>query len=221
VPIAEINHKIKLMLAKLSWLLSALLHPLLLPTLASLLLLYVLSPSGFIINVSVKPFLVLIIFILTFLLPMTGILIYYWGNNSLSKLAMQSRQERLIPFALTTIAYILSTFFLSYSPIVKAFPLIVSLLASISLTLALITIITIYWKISAHSTGIAGIVGFLLGIAYKYAEPTLLMPTLAIVLLAGLLMTARLYLDAHTPAQIGAGAYLGFVIQFIAVLLLS
>jgi membrane-associated phospholipid phosphatase len=90
-------------------------------------------------------------------------------------------------------------------------------LASISLSLALVTLISVFWKISAHSVGISGIAGFLFGFYYKYADQQLFYPILAIILIAGLLMSARLALNAHNPMQIFVGALLGWSISFGAI----
>lgn len=75
-------------------------------------------------------------------------------------------------------------------------------------TFALFTtfLITLYWKISAHATAIGGMIGGMMGISQQFH----LIPAYGLIaafLLAGLIGSARLYLNAHTPAQI----YLGFI----------
>ncbi len=65
-----------------------------------------------------------------------------------------------------------------------------------------------YWtKISLHAGGVGMLVGFAL--AYSFEQSLLtLWPLYGVVLLAGLILMARIYLGKHTPQQ----AYLGFVI---------
>jgi membrane-associated phospholipid phosphatase len=90
-------------------------------------------------------------------------------------------------------------------------------LSSITFSIAIVTLITVFWKISAHSVGICGVIGFMFGFYQKYADPLLFYPILAIILLAGILMSARLYLNAHTPAQVFAGGLLGLTISFTTI----
>jgi membrane-associated phospholipid phosphatase len=93
----------------------------------------------------------------------------------------------------------------------------VVILAAVSVCIGLVTLITLFWKISAHAVGTGGLLGFLFGIVYSFAAVELLYPTLVCVLAAGLLLSARLYLNAHTPAEVGAGFLLGLTICFTAV----
>lgn len=75
--------------------------------------------------------------------------------------------------------------------------------------------ITFMWKISAHAAGIAGCLGFIL--AYKHAfqaTNTLFWPLVIAVALTGLVSWARLYLNAHKPAEVLGGLLLGFIISY-------
>jgi membrane-associated phospholipid phosphatase len=60
--------------------------------------------------------------------------------------------------------------------------------------------------------GISGVTGFLMGFYYHYAAVEYFYPMLAVIVLGGFLMSARLYLNAHTPAQVLAGALLGLAV---------
>jgi membrane-associated phospholipid phosphatase len=87
----------------------------------------------------------------------------------------------------------------------------------VSVCIGLVTLITLFWKISAHAVGTGGLLGFLFGIVYSFAATELLYPTLVCVLATGLLLSARLYLNAHTPVEVGAGFLLGLTVCFTAV----
>lgn len=77
-----------------------------------------------------------------------------------------------------------------------------------ALALAIVTGINFFWKISAHATGISGLLGATLYIGFKCG---VFNPPLYVVLIicCGLVCAARLQLDAHTPAQLIAGTALG------------
>jgi len=197
---------------------SAFCHPLLLPTGACAYMFYVMPIKPLWVPESMKGYLLLVIFMMTFIAPMLGIVLYYL-NGTVKTFMMDSRQDRLMPFVLTTCLYAMATYLFATSQAFSLVPLLAWFIGGITLTLAFITCITFYWKISAHSTGIMGIVGFWFGVAYRYQDTGLLYPIAAMLLLAGVLMSARMYLQAHTPAQILAGGAIGLVVNLCAVLI--
>lgn len=183
--------------------------------------------------------LLLMIFILTFLLPLlfTYFLLQYGPLGApapknaadetgepgeagqeplLQRLQMQDRSQRFVPFLFTTFIYGADTFLFTRN--LSNLYLSVVILAAVSVCIGLVTLITLFWKISAHAVGVGGLLGFLLGIVYQFAAVELFYPTLVCLLAAGLLLTARLYLNTHTPAQVGAGFLLGLAICFTAVI---
>ena len=128
---------------------------------------------------------------------------------------MKSKEERVIPFIFITIYYGLCSYlFLAQWKFNIIFSVI---LLSITITIFLITLITIVWKISAHSTGIVGALGFILAVNLKYPDNQLLYPVLAMVVLAGLVMSSRLQLNDHDSSEVYVGALLGFVVSFGAI----
>jgi len=72
------------------------------------------------------------------------------------------------------------------------------------------TVITFFYKISIHSLAWGGVVGILLSMN-RMVEGTLLIPTIVAIVLAGLVMSARLFLNAHTLREVLSGALTGFV----------
>jgi membrane-associated phospholipid phosphatase len=133
-------------------------------------------------------------------------------------LQMTNRKDRLLPFAFISIFYVLVTvLFHRQLPLNN---LLSATLIGMTLVVVLTNLITLFWKISAHSAGIAGLVGFCLVYSMKFAgSNSLLFPLLASVLLMGVIMWARLYLNAHKPTEIIAGGILGLVICFSAIYL--
>jgi len=63
-------------------------------------------------------------------------------------------------------------------------------------------------------------IGALAGIIIKFGETSLFIPLLYIIILAGYLIAARLQLNAHTPAQVGAGFLLGVILSVSSVMIL-
>ncbi len=153
------------------------------------------------------------ILIATFLVPALFIYILYQVEGSgVGSLALEEQRERTLPYVVTTVVYAAFTYFFSWR--LSELSTIYLILGSITVAVALVTIINLFWKISAHSVGISGMAGSLIGIHYKYAESQLFYPILLSIVIAGMLMTARLSLNAHTPLQVMAGCLLGLFVSF-------
>jgi hypothetical protein len=213
---------------RLANILSAVLHPLLMPTMASAILFYWASPAFQLldtinessnvhilgVSLSVKAGLLLLIFNFTYLIPVYLIYVLY-RFGSLKSLKMETLAERRQPYLLTTIVYTLVTLFFAFK--VVQVPELTVLQGAITFAVAMVGYISLYWQISAHATGIGGVVGTILIMAFKFGIPTLLYPTLWCILLAGWLCAARLHLNAHTTDQIGAGFSLGFLSSVLCI----
>jgi membrane-associated phospholipid phosphatase len=202
----------------LAYLISAFCHPLLLPTAVCAVCFYAVPLEMFVLPQTLKAFWLLIMAIMTFIVPMVGILLYYF-IGSIQSLSMADRKDRLYPFILTTCVYAMSTWLLMQDVRLAYLPLLAWFLGGVTVTLAVVTCITFYWKVSAHSAGMMGVVGLWAGLAYRFSEPNLLYLAMGTLVLAGIVMSARLYLNAHTPNQISVGAVLGFGINYVCTLL--
>lgn len=162
--------------------------------------------------------LLVLIFIGTFGVP--ALLIYYlYRSGYVRTLQLTTLTDRRVPFFLTALVYTFLTFLFAFRMelISTIAPEIAVLLGSISLSILLVGLISLYWQISAHSVGISGVVGIIAGIMLKFSQTDLFFPLLLSVLLTGFVGSARLKLNAHTPAQIGAGVVLGLSVSLVAV----
>jgi MFS family permease len=226
----------------LAQLLSGVLHPLLMPTMLHAVL-FTCTPT--VLGQVDEPTqwrLLLVIFILTFLVPLffTFFLLQYglagswsWPRSTpaeeipfpagadqtslFGRLQMQDRSRRFVPFLFTTFIYGADTFLFTRN--LSALHLSVVILGAMSVCIGLVTVITLFWKISAHGVGIGGMIGFLFGIGYSFTAVELLYPVVITILVAGMLLSARLYLNSHTPAETGSGFLLGLFICFTAVVI--
>jgi hypothetical protein len=151
-------------------------------------------------------------FILTCLLPITAIWIMM-KKGDVKDLNIDNPRERTIPYLYSALGFGFWSYLLVH--ILHA-PVFISCVAiGATLAIGLVAIINHWWKISAHLTGLGGLVGgvltYCLGLG---AYPT--WGTLCLFLgLSWLLMWARLYLDAHTAAQVCTGWLLGMICTFV------
>ena len=119
------------------------------------------------------------------------------------------KQDRVFPVLVTIVGAFIVFYFsrnLPYSNIVRQFYLIMVIMLSGFM------IVTIRWKISMHMTAIGALCGFVFILGMKYLGDVInLLPLL--ILVSGLVASARLYLKQHTPAQV----YVGYIYGATAV----
>ena len=100
-------------------------------------------------------------------------------------------------------------------------PLYIGLIAiGATIAIGIVSIINRRWKISAHLTGFGGLVGGILCFYYGNGMLPGAGTICVLAILSLLLMYARLYLHAHTSAQVCAGWLLGITCTFVPYYLL-
>jgi membrane-associated phospholipid phosphatase len=192
---------------------SVLFHPLLLPTFIFLLVAnfspLAITPLN---SEQGKDYLVWMIFLSTFCLPFLMLVLYILIQQTkwdIKSFVMEENKERVFPFLIIAIFYSAVVYFLKKAPMIN--DTIVIIIASITVVILLIALISSFWKISAHAVGITGLISILTAINNTTPDSVLFYPILILIPLGGLLMSARLYLNAHTPLQILAGCILGII----------
>jgi len=231
---------------KLAKIVSAVFHPLWIPTFLFAIIFRYTPSLATPINQEVMPRMLLVIFALTGIIPLLTLSVmrlpYFmlmarlWtmqmtgeangktvmglrdqiesarNQSIIQSFEMNDRNERVIPFFIITVFYFAVCIMMSNKMGWDSFIILaLTTIAGISL---MVTLVTLKWKISVHSVAVSSVVGFLLAAVFIRAESALLYPLLVCIVAAGSVMSARLYLNVHTPAQVGWGCLLGFVVSF-------
>lgn len=199
---------------KLAHTVSVLFHPLLMPTLGLMFMLY----SGSYISLlpyEAKKLIVIVIAINTFALPLLMIPLFY-RFGIIKSLEMHEPRERIIPLAFTLIPYLFSFYFLQKLPLPS---LLSSFILGASVTILITLIISIWWKISVHLVGIGGLTGFIFAFSNRLYTDVLLFIVIGVAV-AGIVAWARLTLNAHKPSQVYAGFGLGWGIMLLTMFLI-
>ncbi len=166
------------------------------------------------VTTSLKLLILSITFVFTIFLPALNAFILL-KMKRIESLQMHTQSERVVPY-FSTALYYFALFYLFYS---IGFSSIITLLilgGGVSILLTLL--INYKWKISAHMIGVGGLCGALLAIIFKHSIESVWIFYLAIFA-AGLIGFSRLKLNAHTPSQVYSGFVLGFVVEFILLIL--
>ncbi|WP_051052875.1 hypothetical protein [Fulvivirga imtechensis] len=160
----------------------------------------------------------LMVFLLTYVLPLLSVGMLRL-TNTISSLRLVDKRERLMPFLFITIYYAFATYIFAIR--FELGQVFMVIFGSITLSVLLVTIITKFFKVSAHSVGTAGLIGFLLAFHIRYIDSRLILPLVAAFILHGIVSSARLYLHTHDPKEVHFGSLLGFIINFGAVYFLT
>lgn len=183
---------------------TALFHPLLMPLYGLLIIFYAPTMFGYIPD-NQKKYMIIILTSNNILLPL-ALLPYMKWRKLITSWAMTERKERIIPMALTSFFYFVTVFAVVKSGIplfIKAFILATALLSFI------LTIINFWFRISIHSAGTGALTALIILLSFKTHAP--LLPFLLIAfLVSGLVLSSRLWLNAHKPSEVWLGYLAGF-----------
>ncbi len=149
----------------------------------------------------------------TFLIP--GVLIYMMLRvGIISDLSLLKRRDRFAPYTVT----MLSFGFLIYYFYNLGLPMwFLMMLVAPILTMIIATVITVWWKISAHMFGVSSLIGGVMSISYFIEKSNPYFLFMFLFLIAGMIGVSRLILRRHTPNQVYAGFLLGFIVSFTCI----
>jgi hypothetical protein len=189
---------------------SVLLHPMLMATYCCLLIFFGIKNSvyDFMTPTETKWRITLIVFLFSFLFPALNIFILY-KMKRLSSITISNPRERTFPYIMTAIFYF-GLFYLLKD--INIWSSIKVFIIGAGLAILLTAIINLKFKISAHMVGIGGLLGILISLSYltKYDMTSFY---ILVIVLAGCLGFARLYLNEHIPSQLYTGFLLGLLVQ--------
>ena len=155
--------------------------------------------------------------VLTLIIPII-LLLFLWRKGYIDSLHINNAKQRTTPYIYTLICYGFWAYFVRVTVKMPTFMLLVAIGAMVALLA--VTIINHWWKISAHLTGIGGLLGGIFSFALNYSTLPLML-IIIVLLLSLLLMYARLYLQAHTPMQVVCGFLLGLLCTCIPTLIMT
>lgn len=148
----------------------------------------------------------LTVYISTILMPSLLIHLYRrfqgWTSKELGR-----KERRIVPYLISILCYFGCFFLMEY----RNTPRVISIILVAALVIQMVcALINVWWKISTHTAGIGGLAGGL--VVYSIAFSFNPIWWLAfVILLAGMVGTARMILRQHTLAQVVTGFLVGVV----------
>lgn len=193
---------------------SILFHPALIPSWFTLILFSSNTYISLLIPMNLKYILFAMVFITTALFPLLFVAMMA-RRKMIGDIYLKERQDRIYPFAITSLFYFLSYYLIRQLPLYDVFSMF--LLGS-TFIVVFSLLISFFWKISTHLMGIGGLLGGLSGIAIRLNLDFTAMIIYGLIV-SGLLGFARLKLNAHKPFQVYTGFLLGFFVMLTVILL--
>ena len=124
-------------------------------------------------------------------------------------LHVEIREQRFIPYLFTALCYAVAAYYLYYCHSPQWFTMF---MVGSALTVLLMALINLKWKISAHMAGIGGVIALIYQIHVQGLSAFDLFWLLCFnIILAGLLGSARLVRKRHDMWQVLAGVIVGFL----------
>lgn len=187
---------------------SAVFHPLIYPTLASVLLFT--SDTYFsLFEIRAKLYVTGLVFVCSYLVPLLSMPLLL-ASGAISSVTMDSRRERSLPLLVAGVMFYVTYFLLKkYEAIV--FLNIFILTSCITVIAALF--VTYWWKISLHTIGVGGFLAAIIQHGRIYGTDNFWLFAFFLIL-AGIIGSVRLASQAHSPNQVFAGFFSGFLLMF-------
>ena len=196
---------------KLAKIVSVVFHPLFMPVYGLAILI---SAPTFLryLPVEAKRIIFMVVVINNVLIPLS-LLPFLRYRNIISSYHIGDRKERIIPLLTASILYC-TTSFIVFRFQVPFF--LKSFIFATSVVAIVISMINFWWKISIHATGAGALTATVIALAFRMHTP-LTFYLLAVIILSGVILSARLRLNSHNPAQVWTGYLTGFmgIILFI------
>jgi len=191
---------------------SLIFHPLLMPSIGIFLLFHTDTYLSFLSEAG-KNIIYITVFTGTFLIPISFIPLYMF-QKIITDVYMENNRERLVPLFFSAVFYFSTLFLLQRFPAPKP---ISGLVLACAVTILCTLFINMKWKISSHMIGVGGLVGLLISIFIRY-DAAIGLWLIIMLVITGLVGTARLQLNAHSPKQVYSGFIFGMLVTAVIIL---
>ena len=193
---------------KIPQFISVILHPIVIPT-VGLMLYFLVSPINF--ETSQKLSVLSLVFVITYLIPLL-ILVLFKKFKLIDSYKTETIHDRKLPVAIMIVVFYLLGNTLNYIPNLNEVAL---LFYATSLGLILIYILFHFqMKASIHLLSFGIFTGFFMVLSTIHSQ-SYLMIIMFTLLLSGIIASARLHLNAHTPKEIYVGFFIGLIAPIV------
>ncbi len=198
------------MLEKSARIISVIFHPVLIPTLGFILLFNTEFYFSFL-SWEAKRFVLLVLFFTTAVLPMLSVAIL--TLNRKYDVAMKKSNDRVLPLLFSSVFYYLGYLLLSK---IKAYPVFKIYMLAAVLVIIFLMVVSLKWKISTHMAAIGSLTAALLSLSFRTGINPL-WEVLLVVIVSGIIGSARIIAAKHSIWEIVSGYLTGFLIVYLVI----
>jgi hypothetical protein len=201
----------KLIAHLISWIF----HPLFIPLYVTIFLSFI-HPYAFVaLNENRKILKLIFVFVNTALFPGLAVFLM-WRLKFIQSIYLRTQKERIIPYAAAMIFYFWA-WYVSRSLQDKE-EIFTGFLFGSFLTVVAAWMANIYFKVSMHAMAMGGMLFFVLWLSFSDDGTSGLYPSI-ILLITGIVCTARMIVSDHRPFEIYSGLLIGIFCQALATII--
>lgn len=157
-----------------------------------------------------------LVYFFTILLP-TFLIHLYRQSQGWSLIELSYKRRRMVPYAISILCYVVCIWIMRSFNVYHFVP---SILIAALLIQIVCAVINVWWKISTHTAGIGGVTGALVVFSAFFGfNPVWWL--CFVLLLAGVLGTARMTLRQHSLAQVLCGYFVGLVCSVVGIVYIA
>jgi len=199
---------------KLAKIISLVFHPVFIPLYGLIILMSAPTFLGYL-PLEIKKILFIVVLVNNVLIPL-ALLPLYRLRNLISSYTLEDRRERIIPLLTASILYCTTSFIVFNYQIpffLKSFIFATSVLSIV------VSMINFWWKISIHAVGAGALTATVVVLSMKMYTP-LTSYLISVIIVGGLILSSRLKLNSHNPAQVWLGFLIGLLVISLFILLI-
>ncbi len=208
------NAKDSRRLRRAAEILSVVFHPIFIP-LYGLIIIYSSNTLHSFLPLQLKRMIFILVMANNVLLPMALATVLY-ARGAISTFNARDRNERVLLLTFSLVMYSLTAFLLlrmQVPGLFRAFFIAIAVVTLITL------LITVFYRISLHASGIGGLLALVLFMAGLY-HIGMVWQTVAVLLTGSAVLSSRIYLEDHTPAEVWSGFFAGVAIMGLTLFLI-
>jgi len=206
----EVNHTMK----RVAELLSVLFHPVFMP-LYGLFIIYSSHTLHSFMPAEVKRMIFILVAANNVMIPLALATVLY-ARGAITRFNARDRNERMILLTFSVVMYSITAFLLMRMQIPGLFRVY---FISIAIVTLITLVITVFYRISLHASGIGGLMVLIVFMVLLYHN-SMVWQLVAVLITGGAVMASRIYLEDHSPSETWAGLVTGMVTMGISLFLL-
>jgi len=197
-------------LKKAAEFLSVIFHPIFIP-LYGLLIIFGSPTLLSFIPIQLKRLIFVVVIANNVIIPLALAVILY-ARGAITTFNARDRNERIILLTFSLLMYTLTAFLLLRLQVPSLFK---AYFISIAVVTLITLMITTVYRISLHAAGVGGLLVLIIFMTILY-DNSMIWQLASVIIAGGAVMSSRIYLDDHSPAEVWTGLLAGVAVMALS-----